>query len=68
LFVGLPCGTDRAFREIKSFEEDNSLRFAGFRVYKCPAFGARRNRYNASEVKDLKDRSNESYEQVAAQA
>jgi hypothetical protein len=34
-------GTDRCFRKIKSFEEDNFLRFAGFRVYKCPVFGAR---------------------------
>jgi hypothetical protein len=54
------------FSEIKSLEEDNFLRFAGFRVYKCPVFGARGNRYNVSEVKDRRDRSNELYEQVAA--
>ena len=59
-------GTDRRFREIKSLEEDNFLRFAGFRVYKCPVFGARGNGYNVSEVKDRRDRSNELYEQVAA--
>src|SRR5271166_3686202 len=35
-------------------------------VYKCPVFGARGNRYNVSEVKDRRDRSNELYEQVAA--
>jgi hypothetical protein len=36
-------------------------------VYKCPVFGARRNDYNVSEVKDRRDRSNKLYEQVAAQ-
>jgi hypothetical protein len=61
-------GTDHRFRKIKSFEEDNFLRFAGFRVYKCPVFGARGNRYNVSEVEDRRDRSNELYEQVAALA
>jgi hypothetical protein len=35
-------------------------------VYKCPVFGARRNDYNVSEVKDRRNRSNELYEQVAA--
>ena len=35
-------------------------------VYKCPVFGARRNDYKVSEVKDRRDRSNELYEQVAA--
>jgi len=35
-------------------------------VYKCPVFGARRNDYNVSEVKDRRDRSNELYERVAA--
>ena len=35
-------------------------------VYKCPVFGARRNDYNVSEVKDRRDRSNELYKQVAA--
>jgi hypothetical protein len=50
------------FSEIKSLEEDNFLQFAGFRVYKCPVFGARGNRYNVSEVKDRRDRSNELYE------
>jgi hypothetical protein len=58
--------TDRHFREIKSFEEDNFLQFAGFTVYKCPVFGARGNRYNVSEVEDRRDRINELYEQVAA--
>src|SRR5258708_2706646 len=29
------------FSEIKSLEEDNFLQLAGFRVYKCPVFGAR---------------------------
>jgi hypothetical protein len=65
LLVGLPRYGPR-FSEIKSLEEDNFLQFAGFRVYKCPAFGARRNDYNVSEVKDRRDRSNELYEQVAA--
>ena len=32
------CGP--RFSEIKSLEEDNFLQFAGFRVYKCPVFGA----------------------------
>jgi hypothetical protein len=50
------------FSEIKSLGEDNFLRFAGFTVYKCPVFGARGNRYNVSEVKDRRDRSNELYE------
>ena len=54
------------FSEIKSLEEDNFLQFAGFRVYKCPVFGARGNGYDVSEVKDRRDRSNELYEQVAA--
>ena len=58
--------TDRRFSEIKSLEEDNFLQFTGFRVYKCPVFGARGNGYNVSEVKDRIDRSNELYEQVAA--
>ena len=31
---------NRRFRKIKSLEEDNFLQFAGFRVYKCPVFGA----------------------------
>jgi hypothetical protein len=67
LLVGLPqCGS--GFSEIKSLEEDNFLQFAGFTVYKCPVFGARRNDYNVSEVKDRRDRSNELYEQVAALA
>ncbi len=35
-------------------------------VYKRPVFGARRNDYNVSEVKDRRDRSNDLYEQVAA--
>jgi hypothetical protein len=65
LLVGLPQYGPH-FREIKSLEEDNFLQFAGFRVYKCPIFGARGNRYNVSEVKDRRDRSNELYEQVAA--
>ena len=52
------------FREIKSLEEDNFLRFAGFRVYKCPVIGARGNGYDVPEVKDRRDRSNELYEQV----
>jgi hypothetical protein len=59
------CGP--RFSEIKSLEEDNFLQFAGFRVYKCPVFGARGNRCNISEGKDRRDRSNELYEQVAAQ-
>ena len=54
------------FREIKSLEEDNFLRFAGFRGYKCPVIGARGNGYDVSEVEDRRDRSNELYEQVAA--
>lgn len=54
------------FREIKSLEQDNFLQFAGFRVYKCPVFGARGNGYDVPEVKDRRDRSNELYEQVAA--
>jgi hypothetical protein len=58
---------NRRFRKIKSLEEDNFLQFAGFRVYKCPVFGAKGNRYNVSEVKDRRDRNNELYEQVAAQ-
>ena len=62
---GLPRYGPR-FSEIKSLEEDNFLQFAGFTVYKCPVFGARRNDYNVSEVKDRRDRSNELYEQVAA--
>jgi hypothetical protein len=63
---GAAAGTDRRFREIKSFEEDNFLRFAGFSVYKCPVFDARGNAYKVSEVKDRRDRINELYEQVAA--
>jgi hypothetical protein len=35
-------------------------------VYKSPVFGARENRYNVSEVKDRRERSNELYEWVAA--
>jgi hypothetical protein len=62
---GLPRYGPR-FSEIKSLEEDNFLQFAGFRVYKCPVFGARRNDYKVSEVKDRRDRINELYEQVAA--
>ena len=57
------CGP--RFSEIKSLEEDNFLQFAGFRVYKCPVFGARGNGYDVSEVKDRRNRSNELYEQVA---
>jgi hypothetical protein len=59
-------GTDRRFRKIKSFGEDNFLRFPGFRCLQVPVFGAGRNDYNVSEVKDRRDRSNELYEQVAA--
>jgi hypothetical protein len=65
LLVGVPRYGPR-FSEIKSLEEDNFLQFAGFRVYKCPVFGARGNRYNVSEVKDRRDRRNELYELVAA--
>jgi hypothetical protein len=44
-----------------------NLRVSEFtRVYKCPVFGARRNGYGVSEVKDRRERSNELYEQVAA--
>ena len=39
-------GTDRRCREIKSVGEDNSLRFAGFSVYKCFVVGARGTMYN----------------------
>jgi hypothetical protein len=60
-----PAVRTASFTEIKSLEEDNFLRFAGFRVYKCPVFGAKGNGY-VSEVKDRRDRSNELYEQVAA--
>jgi hypothetical protein len=45
------------------------LRVSQFtRVYMCPVFGARGNRYNVSEVENRRDRSNELYEEVAALA
>ena len=63
---GGPRGTDRVSGKLNLLEKTTFYDFRVSDVYKCPVFGAKGNRYNVSEVKDRRDRSNELYEQVAA--
>jgi hypothetical protein len=69
LLVGLPAVRTAVAGKLNLLKKTTfyDLRVSQFTsVYKCPVFGARGNMYNVSEVKDRRDRSNESYEQVAA--
>jgi hypothetical protein len=68
---GGPRATDRVSGKLNLLKKTTfyDLRVSQFtRVYMCPVFGARGNRYNVSEVENRRDRSNELYEEVAALA